>query len=225
VKTDGLTSIQKMQREEMVGKFKKQMKDGTDDEPLDASDIPQPPANPMFLGKTPSQYILTIITNIKPTQLHTILISLPFDYAVLLIKLLSVMLKQGTQIELCAKTILFVLKIHQSQLITTMNRTYIELMGICRDNMRLRLDATRQMIGTNIAGFQFLQRYLQDIESKQNTQGQAKSLHKIAEEEVDKLLGRDSKTGKKLQDKKYSTRAHKRQRTGIRQLKKVRAGF
>jgi U3 small nucleolar RNA-associated protein 12 len=218
-----MTTIEKIKFEQERSTILAAVQTNTENEPLDASDIPQPPPNPIFLGKTPAQYMLSMVRIIKPNHLHTILVSLSFDYALLLIKLLSIIIQQGTSIELCTKTVLFLLKIHQTQLITTMSRSYIELLTLCRDNIRLRLDATRQMIGSNIAAFQYLNAYMTD-KQLQNGQNGPKSMYKIAEEDVDKILGRTRDLKSKLKKQTFNTKAHKRQRTGIKRLKKVRGG-
>jgi hypothetical protein len=49
-------------------------------------------------------------------------------------------------------------------------------------------------------------------------------MYKIAEEDVDKILGRTRDLKSKLKKQTFSTKAHKRQRTGIKRLKKVRGG-
>lgn len=113
-----------------------------------------------FTGKTPSQYILSILRSVKLAEISETLLTLPFDYAVMLLQHISRILEQGNEVELCIKCALLLIRIHQNQLIST--QSLIEPLSILRKHARLRLTHYKDTIGTNMAALRYLQA---DIES------------------------------------------------------------
>ncbi len=74
---------------------------------------------------------------IRTTDLEEALLILPFDYVIKMLNFLDVFIQKGWDIELCVRSLLFLLRTHQSQIVA--NQALLELVHSLRANARLRL--------------------------------------------------------------------------------------
>jgi len=122
------------------------------------------PANPLLLGKTPLMYLLYTIQQIRSSELEQALLVLSFSFVEELLKLLHGLVQRGLEVELCAKCIIFLLRIHQVQIIS--NHSMINLLDGFQSSVCTRLEQLRDDIGINIAGLKYLKR---QIDSNSNS--------------------------------------------------------
>jgi len=163
--------------------------------------VVQPTPHIKMMGQTPTQFILRVIRSTKTSELTEALVTLSYEYAIKLLKYLTRMLEQGLDPENCVKLSLLILKIHQTQVISS--RSMIEHLAALRRHSRLRLTGIKDTVGTNLAALQYL---AQDIKSSE-------SQYVFGEPE-----GEDSLLGKRK--KKYNTVAARRRPQA--KLKRVR---
>jgi U3 small nucleolar RNA-associated protein 12 len=116
--------------------------------------------NPMLLGLTPIQYLQRALRMIKGPDLEPALLVLPFHYVKRLIALLVQMAKSGLDIELCCRCGVFLLLCHQKQISAT-STLLPELLAL-KEVLGGSVHAYRELIGTNNAGLQFVQRVIEN---------------------------------------------------------------
>lgn len=121
-------------------------------------DIGQP--NPFLLGYTPSRFILYILRQIKAPELEQALLLLPFQLVQRLLDYLSRLLEEGVEVELCWRCVVFVLRIHHTQIVA--NRTLITTLEKLRSRLRDRLLEYRDLLGFNLAALGHLKRQVEE---------------------------------------------------------------
>lgn len=139
--------------------------------------IAEPVANPVLLGLSPSNYLAKTVKDIRSNDIEEALLVLPFSSALKLVNYLLSWIKQvyylvskinntqGTNVELSCRCLFFLLKIHNSQLVT--NKSIVGALNELRQVTRARLRDIKDTIGFNKAACQFLKR---TIEANSNTE-------------------------------------------------------
>jgi len=71
--------------------------------------------NPLLLGMEPHKYILWILRSVDSAELEQSLMVLPLRYVERLLYYLIVLLTNNVGIEICSRTAIFIIKVHQNQ--------------------------------------------------------------------------------------------------------------
>lgn len=170
-------------------------------------EVGEPSKNPSLLGLTPAMYILRTMRSIRPSDIDQVILTLPFSDAVRLLKFLFYLLQQGQAIELISRCILLLLRMHHQQI--TSNKTLVSLILALREHMQTIVQSAKDRSGYIIAGLQFMDRSLKDIELQSFNTMQPTSI--ISGSSTNLTTGKEKSTGKK--DKQGTT---KKKDDGIR---------
>ncbi|CAM9439987.1 unnamed protein product [Hapterophycus canaliculatus] len=120
---------------------------------------PAPPArrpNPVLLNLSPLRYVLRTLQMIKTPELEQALLVLPFSQVESLANFLVRLLAAGLEVELCARCAVFLLKVHQARIVST--GSMVVVLDALRTNLRQQLEASRDVVGRNMAGLRILGR-------------------------------------------------------------------
>lgn len=85
--------------------------------------------NPLLLGLDPPKYILWVLRTIKSSELEQSLLTLPMSHTERLMYYLVVLLRRGIGVEVCSNTAIFLIKVHQSQVCTTLYSCFVNIQG------------------------------------------------------------------------------------------------
>lgn len=118
------------------------------------------PANPLMLGKTADRFMLHMLKTVRSTDLEEALMVLPFEHVIKLLGFLDVFIQRGWDIELSVRCLLFILRIHQAQIVA--NQALLERVHSLREFTRARLRQQKDEFGFNLAAMRFMQ---QSVES------------------------------------------------------------
>jgi len=130
----------------------------------DEMDIPPPEPNLLMFGKSPHHYLLSVLMGIGSNQLEDALLVLPFSLVLPLFSYLDILLANHEAVELCSRCLFFLLKIHQSQIVT--NKSASHTLQSLLKNCRNSISSYKNKIGFNKAAMYYLQ---QDIAQSTNT--------------------------------------------------------
>ncbi|NXK38911.1 WDR3 protein, partial [Piprites chloris] len=122
------------------------------------------PVNPILRAYgniTPSAYVLEVFKKVKSSELEESLLVLPFSYVPDLLRLFNEYIHLGSDVELLCRALLFLLKIHFGQI--TGNHMLVTVIEDLKKTTISRVSETRDVLGFNMAGLQFLKR---EIEAK-----------------------------------------------------------
>eukprot|EP00903_Cladosiphon_okamuranus_P011942 g11216.t1 len=120
---------------------------------------PAPPArrpNPVLLNLSPLRYVLRTLQMIKTPELEQALLVLPFSQVESLANFLVKLLAAGLEVELCARCTVFLLRVHQARIVST--GSMVVVLDALRTNLRRQLEASRDVVGRNMAGLRILGR-------------------------------------------------------------------
>eukprot|EP00559_Dactyliosolen_fragilissimus_P000417 CAMPEP_0184873570 /NCGR_PEP_ID=MMETSP0580-20130426/41920_1 /TAXON_ID=1118495 /ORGANISM="Dactyliosolen fragilissimus" /LENGTH=1291 /DNA_ID=CAMNT_0027376495 /DNA_START=86 /DNA_END=3961 /DNA_ORIENTATION=- len=117
-------------------------------------------SNPLLLGLEPPQYILWILRTVKSAELEPSLLVLPLGHVERLIVYLVKLLRSGRGVEICARVSIFLIKVHQHQIISS-KKLLIPLREL-RRLLKLRLIQARDTIGYNLAAMRVLEKVAKD---------------------------------------------------------------
>jgi U3 small nucleolar RNA-associated protein 12 len=117
-------------------------------------------ANPMLMGLAPALYVLWILKSIKSSDLEQSLLVLPHTHIERLLYYCSILLKQGRGVEICARVAVFLVKTHQSQIVSTKSLA-VPLRDL-RHQLRKRLAESRDIVGYNLIAMKLIGRTAQD---------------------------------------------------------------
>ncbi|CAM9749158.1 unnamed protein product [Chrysoparadoxa australica] len=120
------------------------------------ADKSQRPPNPFLLQLTPLRYLLRTIQQIKPPDLERALLVLSMAHVEGLAGYLTRGIEAGLEVELCARCAVFLLRVHQDQVVAT--RSLVEVLQMMRHQLRSQLEGCRDAIGGNMAGLKLLAR-------------------------------------------------------------------
>ncbi len=127
-------------------------------------EIAQPTPHPFLMGGTLTQYVMRTLRSARLAEVNDALLTLPFDYAVRLLKFLTKMLEEGNEVELAIKCALLLLRVHGNQLTST--GSLVESLATLRRHSRLRLYAFKDIVGTNLAALQYLAKNIAETENE-----------------------------------------------------------
>ena len=129
------------------------------------SRLAQPQRNPVFtIPQTisSSTYVLQTFERIPAASLHDALLVLSFSQLPSLFTFLGIWAEEGRNINLTVRVLLFMLKVHQKQIVSS--RLMRNELEILREKLRGTLDARRQEVGFNLAGLRVLGRKIGEME-------------------------------------------------------------
>lgn len=124
-----------------------------------------PQRNPVFTIPNPissSTYVLQIFERIPAASLHDALLVLSFSQLPSLFDFLAIWAEEGRNISLTVRVLLFMLKVHQKQIVSSrLMRNELEEL---KAKLRGTLNAKRKEIGFNLAGLRILGRRIEEVE-------------------------------------------------------------
>ena len=127
--------------------------------PVEAGAPPTKPApaplNPLMLGKSADQFMLKMLKTVRSTDLEEALMVLPFEHVTKLLRFLDSFIRKGWEIELSVRCLLFLLRVHQAQIVA--NQALLERVHSLRAHTRSRLRQQKDEFGFNLAAMRFLQ--------------------------------------------------------------------
>ena len=121
----------------------------------EASGDTQLPALMLAFGaETALDYMVTIITRIKSSQLEEVLLVLPLDMVQELVSVLEMILSKGREVEIATRCLLFLLEIHHGPI--TSSRPLEEVLTRLNPIVKREVTGMKDVIGTNLAGLRFI---------------------------------------------------------------------
>ena len=144
-KEEGLTRAERAEREALAQGGKKVP-------PL----LEAPSSNILLLGRSPLQHMLYTLRKIPASEIEEALLVLPFDGVNHLINFLSDMIRERMQVELVARVLFFVLRIHHQQIVS--NHALRNDIEHLKTSVREQLEEHRNTLGFNISGMKYIQR-------------------------------------------------------------------
>jgi U3 small nucleolar RNA-associated protein 12 len=111
---------------------------------------------PLLLGKEPPLYLLWVLKTVKQAELEQSLLVLPLGHVERLLYYLIILLKRGRGVEICARVSIFLVKTHQSQILTNLSMA-VPLRELVR-LVRLRIAESRDAVGYNLAALRAIAR-------------------------------------------------------------------
>eukprot|EP00980_Cylindrotheca_fusiformis_P002250 scaffold517_cov119-Cylindrotheca_fusiformis.AAC.33 len=112
--------------------------------------------NPLLLGKEPPLYLLWVLKTVKQAELEQSLLVLPLGHVERLLHYLIILLNRGRGIEICSRVSIFLVRIHQNQILTNRSMS-VPLRELAR-LVRLRLAESRDEVGYNLAALRAVAR-------------------------------------------------------------------
>lgn len=147
-----------------------------------------PRPSPLLLNQTPPMYVLRTLRAIRPSELETVLSTLPFKQSMQLIQYMHHLLRRNTAVELCTKIVVSITTIHRSQIVA--NNTAVAALQSLRDVTHARVRELRDRVGFNMAGVQFM---LKAAESRSDLKPEHDEEEEAEEEDDDALYARSRK--------------------------------
>ncbi len=114
--------------------------------------------NPYLVGQTPDQSLFRVLSQISSAHLEEALMVLPFKHASVLITFLNRFVNENWGVELCVRVLLFLLELHQSQIVA--NQALVGALAVALKQMRPALQRFKNELGYNIAALESLQRHM-----------------------------------------------------------------
>ena len=99
-------------------------------------------------------YMVTVISKVKSSQLEEVLLVLPLDMVQDLLAVIEKILSSGKEVEIATRCLLFLLEIHHGPL--TGSRTMEELLTRLQAVVTKEVNSLKDVTGTNLAGLRFL---------------------------------------------------------------------
>jgi len=148
-----------------------------------------PQRNPVFTipeQLSASAYVLNVFERIPAASLHDALLVLSFTQLPALFTFLGIWAEEGRNISLTVRVLLFMLKVHQKQIVSSrLMRNELESL---REKLRGTLEARRKEVGFNLAGLRILGRKIAEVEDEREW---------IDDVEVDAKVANEGKTERK----------------------------
>ncbi|KAG1662756.1 hypothetical protein FOA52_006781 [Chlamydomonas sp. UWO 241] len=116
------------------------------------------PPNPLMLGLGPGDYVARAVSGVKPADLESALLMLPFSDALRLLSYLPAWLfaSGGSQTELATRVAVLLLRLHHTQLVATAAARPV--MVKLRRSLRPSVQGLKDTAGFNLAALRHLQR-------------------------------------------------------------------
>ena len=113
---------------------------------------------PQFNNKDETAFILSTLSSVPSQYLDSVLYLIPYHYALELFRILEKVLDNGQEIELVARTINILLKVHENALISSTfgNQHWVQALFRVKDKLKSRTKDLRDTIGRNIAATKFI---------------------------------------------------------------------
>lgn len=113
---------------------------------------------PQFNNKDEVTYIQSTLTSIPSQYLDSVLFLIPYHYALELFRILEKILESNQEVELVARTINILLKVHESTLTSSTygNQHWVQALFRVKDKLKSRTKDLRDIIGRNIAATKFI---------------------------------------------------------------------
>jgi len=113
------------------------------------------PPNMLMLGLEPAQYVLWVLKTVKNVELEQSILMLPMRHVGRMLYYLIILLRSGHSVELCSRVGVFIVKIHQNQVVATpsLETPLRELVRLIQ--LRLR-QARDDVVGYNLAALRLL---------------------------------------------------------------------
>lgn len=126
-------------------------------EALKADTTAPPPDKHIILSTlkvTSSNYVLSVIKKIRPSELEQALIVLPFSYIIDLLELFDRWLTHKQEVELCCKCVFFLLRIHHNQIVA--NKVLVKVIESLNYHTAAVIKEIKDVVGFNSAALKFL---------------------------------------------------------------------
>ncbi|KAL3894860.1 MAG: hypothetical protein SGPRY_013689 [Prymnesium sp.] len=120
---------------------------------------PQLVPNMMLLNMQPGPYLLHALSSVRAAELEQALLLLPFDAVEKLLTRLQALIDTAPQIELMARCVLFLLKVHHKTVVA--HGSMIELLHRLDSSLRARLEREQSVIGYNMAAMRHIRAALE----------------------------------------------------------------
>jgi hypothetical protein len=121
--------------------------------------LAQQGANPLLLGLTPSNYVLRCVRAVPAARMDAVLLALPFDVVVSLLRYVHSWLRTGVAVELAARLAVFVVRINLSTL--SHSARLRPLLDALAHHSAVQLRHFQDELGYNEAALSFMQRQLE----------------------------------------------------------------
>jgi len=116
------------------------------------------PAKPvpsrLMMGRSPAKHVLHVLKCVPTSDLDECLMVLHFNYVPKLVTFLGRFVEQGVSVELCVRCILFLLNLHQKQIIA--NQILVEPLSALKKSAKAKLKKEKDALGFNLAALKFL---------------------------------------------------------------------
>merc|ERR1712244_171994 len=110
--------------------------------------------------ETPTDFVLTSLKKIKPSDLLGSLLSLPFNFVLQILPLMDSLLQQNKNIELVCKCVNFLLKIHHGEI--TSSPGHAAVVSRLKEHTVSAVQARKDQMAYNMAGLSFLRKSLEE---------------------------------------------------------------
>ncbi|XP_077435644.1 WD repeat-containing protein 3 [Vanacampus margaritifer] len=128
-------------------------------------ELPLPEPNRIlvaFGNISPSRYVLDVVKKVRSSELEVSLLVLPFPYVPELLELFNGFIRQGLEVELVCRCLVFLLKIHFGRICGS--QKLVPVIDDLRANTLSKVRDIHDLMGFNSAALQFLQRQLESKE-------------------------------------------------------------
>ena len=115
--------------------------------------------NMLLLGLDDGAYLLKALSSVRATELEQALLLLPFDATTSLLRRLLPLVPSAAPIELMAKCILFLIRVHHKQIVAS--RALLPLVHELDATLKARLAKEQHVVGYNLAAMRFMRHNLE----------------------------------------------------------------
>ena len=118
--------------------------------------------NLLLLGLDQGAYLLKALSSVRATELEQALLLLPFDAAKALLTRLLPLVPRAPPVELMAKVILFLLRVHHKQIVGSAG--LLTMLHALDTSLRSRLAQEHGIIGYNLAAMRYMRQQLEQAD-------------------------------------------------------------
>jgi U3 small nucleolar RNA-associated protein 12 len=118
--------------------------------------------NMLLLGLDQGAYLLKALSSVRATELEQALLLLPFDAAKALLTRLLPLVPRAPPVELMAKVILFLLRVHHKQIVGSAG--LLTMLNALDTSLRSRLAQEHGVIGYNLAAMRYMRQQLEQVD-------------------------------------------------------------
>ena len=127
---------------------------------LESGDTQLPALMLAFGAESALDYMITIISRIKSSQLEEVLLVLPLDLVQDLVMVLETILSRGKDVETATRCLLFLLEIHHGPVMGS--KSLEDVLTKLNTVVKREVTGLKDMIGTNLAGLRYLSDRIED---------------------------------------------------------------